>query len=356
MTDLHDRHENLTEKIYNGELDLPHRYVFVLTNICNLRCDFCFQDRDRRADAMTIDHWLSVVKQLPEYARVTLTGGEPLAFKQFEEIFHAVSDKYQCNMVTNGLLLNEHKIDLLLSKKNFKVISISVDDIGNEIRDVKPKQWAKMLENVKYFHRRKKELKSDCILDIKTVVLDSNSQDLFSIHKYSVEKLGANTHAFQFLKGSPILGCDYMYQFDDIFNKSSAYEYKNWETIKKQFNLIKQYNFKNKKAAFLKPKVVELIGDEKPIDEKKLDLLNFKDHIKKNFLPCSQPWASVHINNDGKVFPCLAVSMGNVREKTMKDIFFDEQFKKFKKVIKTHGTVEACNRCDWLQSNEKNLS
>ena len=87
MLKFHDRHENLTEKLYNEELDLPHRYVFVLTNICNLRCEFCFQDRDRRSDAMTIDDWLKVVNQLPDYARVTLTGGEPLAFKQFEEIF-----------------------------------------------------------------------------------------------------------------------------------------------------------------------------------------------------------------------------------------------------------------------------
>ena len=64
----------------------------------------------------------------------------------------------------------------------------------------------------------------------------------------------------------------------------------------------------------------------------------------------------MHNNNDGNVFPCLAVSVGNVRNKTIKDILFDEEFKKFKKVIKKHGTVEACNRCDWLQSTEKNLS
>ena len=45
--------------------------------------------------------------------------------------------------------------------------------------------------------------------------------------------------------------------------------------------------------------------------------------------------------------------MGNVREKKIKDIIFDEQFKKFKKVMKKDGTVEACNRCDWLQLDQK---
>ena len=32
---------------------------------------------------------------------------------------------------------------------------------------------------------------------------------------------------------------------------------------------------------------------------------------------------------------------------------FDEEFKKFKRVMKEHGTVEACNRCGWLQLDEK---
>ena len=36
---------------------------------------------------------------------------------------------------------------------------------------------------------------------------------------------------------------------------------------------------------------------------------------KEKFLPCAQPWSSVHINVDGTVFPCLAVSTGNIQEK-----------------------------------------
>ena len=73
---------------------------------------------------------------------------------------------------------------------------------------------------MRYFAKRKKELNSDCILDAKTVVLDKNAHELFDTHIYCMEDLQCDTHSYQFLKGSPILGCDYMYQFDDIFNKS----------------------------------------------------------------------------------------------------------------------------------------
>ena len=74
----------------------------------------------------------------------------------------------------------------------------------------------------------------------------------------------------------------------------------------------------------MKPKVGDLIGDNSPIDEKKFDVLNSPEHKKENFKACAQPWASVHVNNDGNVFPCLAVSMGNIKEKKMKEIIFLE--------------------------------
>ena len=122
--------------------------------------------------------------------------------------------------------------------------------------------------------------------------------------------------------------------------------------MKEQFYLIKKYNFENNKVAFLHPKVDELMGDLEPLDDRKLDTMNSKEHKKEDFKPCAQPWASVHVNTDGTVFPCLAVSMGNVQEKSMRDIVYDEEFKKFKMTMKEHGTVEACNRCGWLQLSE----
>ena len=351
------------KKAYETDDLMPKRYCFVLTNLCNLACEFCYQHRTKLKNSLNADDWIHLTKQLPDNSRVTLTGGEPLVLKDFEKVFREVVKRHECNIICNGLLLSEKLIDVLLSSKNFKVLSISIDNRDNKIRklaNVKEKKWEEKWAHADkmmlYFQKRKKELNHpSCILDAKTCVLDENADDLLDIHKYCVEDLQCDTHSYQFLKGSPILGCDYMYQFDDIFNKSSAHEYKNWNKMKEQFYLIKKYNYENNKVAFLHPKVDELVGDLEPLDDEKLDTLNFKEHKKNNFKPCAQPWASVHVNNDGAVFPCLAVSMGNVRDKDIRDIIFDEEFKKFKKVMKEHGTVEACNRCGWLQLEEKQL-
>ncbi len=349
--------EEFKKKAYELDNLMPKRYCLVLTNLCNLACDFCYQHRTKLKNSLNSDDWIKVINQLPDNSRVTLTGGEPLTLKNFEKVFLEVTKKHECNIICNGLLLNEQIIDLLLSTKNFKVLSISIDNRKNKIRklaNVKETKWDEKWTHVEkmmlYFQKRKIELNNEnCVLDAKTIILDENADELFDIHKYVMEDLNCDTHQYQFLKGSPILGCDYMYQFDDIFGKSSAYKYEKWDTIREQLNKVKIYNYEFNKLAFMKPKVDELIGDKNPIDKKKFDLLNFVEHKKENFLPCTQPWGSVHINNDGIVFPCLAVSIGNVREKQLKDIIFDDHFKKFKSVMKSNGTVEACNRCDWLK-------
>ena len=43
--EFHHRQERLTRQIFQSEDMLPSRYVYVLTNACNLKCDFCFQDK-----------------------------------------------------------------------------------------------------------------------------------------------------------------------------------------------------------------------------------------------------------------------------------------------------------------------
>ena len=342
---------------YASDITMPKRFCLVLTNLCNLACDFCYQIRTKQKNAMTADGWIKLIQEIPIGSRVTLTGGEPLVFKEFKNVFHETAIRHECNVICNGLLLDEKIIDYMLSYKNFKVLSISVDNVGNLIRknaNIKEKKWeekwAHAEKMMRYFQKRKVELgHSTCVLDSKTVVLDENSGNLLNIHKYCIEDLLCDTHSFQFLKGSPILGCDYMYKFDDIYTKSSAYKYQNWDLIKDQLNLVKKYNFKNKVLGFLHPKVDDLIENDLPLNDAKLNLLNEIDHIKENFKSCAQPWSSVHINVDGTVFPCLAIPMGNIQELGIKDIMAGPEFEKFRSVMRKEGTVEACNRCGWLQ-------
>ncbi|MBT5303715.1 MAG: radical SAM protein [Candidatus Scalindua sp.] len=347
---FHDKHEQFTEKAYNATNLLPDRYVLVLTNLCNLRCCFCFQKKNPRNDAMRLTDWKRLVDQIPDYARVTLCGGEPLLFSGFREIFSYIAERVDCNIISNGILLNEETIDYLLSFPNFKVLSLSIDNIGNTLRDVTFSQWEHLKKMLKYFLEKRSNLHSDCILDIKTMILDENADELFEIYKYFVEEIGVDTHAFQFLKGSPIQHADYMYELKNISEKSEAQVYKKFDLIKEQLDRVRSYNVQRRKFSFLHPKLDSLVLD-RPLSN--IDCLNNPYYIKEIYSPCKFPWSSVHINFDGNLFPCLAVSMGNVKEECLSAIINGDEFKKFKDLIRQEGTVDACNRCGWLRPKDK---
>ena len=346
LQSFHGRHEEFTERAYGNEGVLPDRYVFVLTNLCNLSCSFCFQVRDRRDDAMTKEDWLRLVEQLPEYSRVTLTGGEPLAFRGFDEVFQAISERFDCNMISNGLLLSEKKIDYLLSRPRFKVLSISIDDIGNKNRDVRPEKWEHLVRMMRSFVERRDALGSECLLDVKTVVLDKNAHELFAIYKHCVEELRCDTHSFQLLKGSGLQHADYMVEFDELLKKSRAPVYAHYETIQSELERVRRYNVEQGRVSFLHPKAASLDDTEELPD---LCFLNAVEHDARRFSPCKFPWSSVHINVDGHLFPCLAVSMGNVKTTPLAQIIHGERFRHFRDVIRREGSIEACNRCGWLR-------
>jgi len=347
-TEYHNERERFAIELYEDENLMPHRYVLVLTNKCNLRCSFCFQDKKYIAGSMNTDDWLSFIDQLPEYAWVTLTGGEPFVFNGFEVVFKKIAEKFRCNIITNGLLLSEKLIELLLDYPNFKTLSVSVDDIGNMVRDVDQIKWSEAEAMMRYFVQRRNERGSKTILDSKTVILDENSGDLLNIHKYCMENLGCDTHSFQLLKGSNIQHSDIMFNYDNIFEISKAPTYKNWDLICKQLESVRIYNQTEHSVCYIHPKIADLNGLEQ-ISAEKLAYINRPDFVPANFRPCKAMWESVHVNVDGQLFPCMAVGMGNVKEQLLPDIIRGQQFSALKSQIKLTGLVEACNRCGYLR-------
>ncbi len=348
-TEYFKRRQDLARSKYLENDIFPHRYVLVLTNKCNLRCSFCFQDKSHLPGSLDLDGWKKIIDQLPEGSWVTLTGGEPLAFKKFKEIFTYITDRFKCNLISNGVLLNNDIIELLLSEKNFSTMSISVDNIGNTVRDVKPFQWEHAENMMRLFSDRKKNYRDDVILDTKTVVLDTNAEDLLDIHKYCIEDLQSDTHSFQFLKGAPIQFSDLLFDYEEMFKEVESHRYEKFDVIKHQLKLISEYNAKNNKIGYLHPKF-EDINEVKTFDNTDVEKLNITKHDPSLFKPCMAPWESVHINTDGNLFPCMAISMGNVRDKPLKEVLNSEVFKKFRNDIKKYGTVPGCNRCGYLKT------
>ena len=176
---FYNRQSEYAKMAFEKDNLMPRRYVFVLTNLCNLKCTFCFQERKKRNDRMITEDWLKVINQIPKNSQITLTGGEPFVYKDFDLIFSKANELSETNIITNGLLLSNQKMENLIDQKNFKVLAVSIDTIGNVNRDFKKNQWIKLVDQLNKFISLRDSKNHKAALDIKTVVLDENIEDLF---------------------------------------------------------------------------------------------------------------------------------------------------------------------------------
>ncbi|MDD5530428.1 MAG: radical SAM protein [bacterium] len=120
------------EKIRRGESIAIIQFQY--NYICNFRCEHCsvkrFQGKSN-ARQFTIADVKDLFRQADEMglARVTITGGEPLVFKDFDELVAAIDPKkFYINCDTNGWFLDKKRADHLKSISVDR-IQLSIDSL-----------------------------------------------------------------------------------------------------------------------------------------------------------------------------------------------------------------------------------
>jgi organic radical activating enzyme len=106
---------------------------WVFTQVCNDHCDHCYNLSGPHGEKISEEDCIAIINNLPdEIDRIILSGGEPLAEKhKLFLILDHLKDKYgnsqtQIMLQTNGDLLNENSLDLLIEKgvSRFDIASI----------------------------------------------------------------------------------------------------------------------------------------------------------------------------------------------------------------------------------------
>ena len=62
----YNRQADYAKLAFQKDNIMPRRYVLVLTNLCNLKCTFCFQERKKREDRMRATDWINLLEQISE--------------------------------------------------------------------------------------------------------------------------------------------------------------------------------------------------------------------------------------------------------------------------------------------------
>lgn len=321
--------------------NLPLRYFLELTYRCNLNCPYCYVGEDRNKHELSTDEWRKIIKQLPKYSIATLVGGEPLVRLDFGEIFNAVSDRLsgKVTIVTNGILLNDDIVKLF-DNNRLTLLSVSLDGYGKNHDENRNRNGlfdlvTSNLEKVLTLKKRPK-------IDIKTIVLENNLDDLPKLYKYCADK-GFEFLSLSFLRANKLKqNCSLRENLtEEFFEKSKHNLYFDIEHFKEVYKEIESLKKNSKCEIRFAPK----------FDYSKNPLMEIENFYKEEkdfknlYKPCTFPCSDTFITPEGLVYPCLSVKMGDLKEQSLNEVYSSEKYKSFRKMIKDNGYIQACDMC-----------
>lgn len=267
------------DKLQNGESIAIIQFQYNYT--CNFKCVHCSINRfqNHNKPSFTLDNVRKLSKEADEMglARFVITGGEPLVFKDFDDLVTAIDpSKFYINCDTNGWLLDDIKA------KHLK--SIGIDRIQLSIDSLNAKEHDDFRQKPGSFQRCMKAIDStlNAGMDIfiQTVV---TKQRLYSEEFIKFVEFFNNKNIGVFVSYAKPVGC-WEGNFDALVNK---------EDMDYMCQLEKRYNL----FTHLTPAFGRNLG-------------------------CIAVKGMISVTQYGDVLPCpyIHTSIGNVFNEPLKDI------------------------------------
>jgi radical SAM protein with 4Fe4S-binding SPASM domain len=292
-----------------------------VTAKCNLKCAHCYinADEKRNIDELGTDAAKLLIHQIAEVSKplLILSGGEPMLRKDiFELIRYGTERGLKMALGSNGMLIDD-VVARKLKDAGATTVSISLDSsvpaLHDQFRGVTG-SWRRAVGAIKALKR------NGIVVQVNTTVTQQNYGQIEEIFALA-EKLGAeNFHLFFLVptgRGARI---------EDI--TPDMYE----KMIISSFSKIMQYNLNVKPSCA--PQFMRIA------QETGIDMTRWVRGCMAGLYYC-------RIYPTGEVTPCpyLPIALGNIRQKSFKDIWFNSEIlRNLRDFKKLKG---KCGRCEY---------
>lgn len=177
----------ITVRIGRGQYILPETHPkevhIEVTSNCNLDCEFCYRRSwNEVPNDMGLDLYSKVLDEIEEMGAefVWLSGwGEPTFHKNFSELIEITSQRFRIGLLTNGLLLGQYAEEIV--SKGVEKVVISVDSLDPEkYEDIRiGSELEQLLKAIKQLREEKRRQRSryPSIWFLK-VLMKSNLEEL----------------------------------------------------------------------------------------------------------------------------------------------------------------------------------
>ncbi len=338
----------------------PERVVIDPTNKCNLRCISCWLYSPFLKENKPSGEWLR--KELPKDRLIKLIddldalgtrrirftgGGEPFMHRDLMEVIEYARKKDFLVAITTNFGL--------VSKKDIKkLIDLGIEELCVSIWASNPKTYSIVHPGTTcvYFEELKENLlylkeirKGKPRITFANVIMNINFRDFREMYEFGLE-YGADAIYF-----TPV----------DVFFDQTDGLLLNEEERKTLLNIALQIKEKNEKHDM---QLEFFDGFLRRISNFRQDFEKGKyDRFAVEEIPCYAGWIFSRILADGSVVPCcrgVKKIMGNINEKSFKDIWNSAQYNEFRAKAKYLSKTDAyfehigcIKECDNLMHNEE---
>jgi AdoMet-dependent heme synthase len=306
---------NSTEKF------IPLVISWNITRKCNLKCSHCYINatQNELKDELTTEESKHLIDQIAQVSRplLILSGGEPLLRKDVYELVRYGTEKgLRMGLGSNGCLIDA-RVAHDLKEAGIKTVSISLDSNvaaqHDEFRGVAG-SWEKALNAIKVLRE------NDILVQVNTTLTQQNYSQIDEIMTLA-ERVGVeNFHLFFLVPtGRGVKMADISpAMYEDMIKGTFA------KTHKHQLNV----------RPSCAPQFMRIARDMG------IDMRQWIRGCIAGFYYCR-----IYPNGDVTPCPYLPVKLGNIREKTFKEIWFNSPI--FTALRNPNSLKGKCGACDY---------
>lgn len=334
----------------------PEFIVLGVNNVCNLHCKMCDVGTQNletnfaqnllgsKPLNMPIELFKTIVDQTAAYfpnAKIGYAFTEPLVYPDLKEsLLYAKQKGLKTTITTNALNLKRKAEELVEGGLSELFISLDgLEETHNFIRGHK-KSFQKAIEGIEYIQ----QLEGAPEISVFCVITEWNYKELEAFVSYfdqqPIKHLGFMHQNFITEKMADVHNALYgnLYRATHSNIEETDFSKIDLTALSKQIQLIKsrEYHFQ--------PTFSPDISDLKTLE-------TYYHHPEKKLgKTCNDVFTNLMIKTDGSVIPahgrCYNVTMGNVYQNNLKEIWNSSVYGQFRsKIVEAGGQLPACSRC-----------
>lgn len=303
----------------------PLEYYFDFTNVCNLRCNHCYNRKNMNTSTMKDEDIQRIIKDMYDNGvmRLHLAGGEPTLFPKQLNTYLETAKKFGIvtSMASNGVCITD-EICEILDKNNIMSITISLESATEEknARVRGSGALEKAINGIKKLIEYKENHNANFFVGVKVSYdVDVTEEDFENLIKLAIKlKIGI----LKFANPERCLFHDKGY-YSSVADKY----YKNIEILKK----LKE-KYKNEM-------LITVISS--PVN-------NCNDIGLPNMNGCIGAQELIAINPNGDIAPCLMndYNLGNIYDySSISEVYRSDRLKEYIKLIKNNN----CSDCEYFK-------